>query len=370
MTAANPALETFLRSIPLFSLVAPEEMMDILRLLRPVELRAGEPLFRQGEPGRAMWVMGKGAEVAVSTQPEGQKRSVAVAYAREGDVLGEMALIDETPRSANAVVVQGGLAHEVDAREFAALREAYRPAAYKVMRKLCVDLCRKLRATNDRLVPGGTVSVVTPPLPEGLRPDVAVLEGFAPFVPLPATVKLALAQKLRLVVVDGLTPLFGEGEKTDGAWFLMEGEVSVGRGGKTLANLLPGTMFGIVSCIDEGTRSASCVTTGAARLLHLADGDFDLLFASGHRFAYQLVDLVARQLVSHVRNANAMLAPAGRPIGPAGSPKPVSLKPAPPPATPEAAAEEAQELIEMIPLELELDLAEMELLGSSGELLG
>jgi hypothetical protein len=65
-----------------------------------------------------------------------------------------------------------------------------------------------------------------------------------------------------------------------------------------------------------------------------------------------------------------MLAPAGRPIGLAGSPKPVSLKPAPPPATPEAAAEEAQELIEMIPLELELDLAEMELLGASGDLLG
>jgi hypothetical protein len=64
-----------------------------------------------------------------------------------------------------------------------------------------------------------------------------------------------------------------------------------------------------------------------------------------------------------------MLAPAGRPIGLAGSPKPVSLKPAPAPATPEAAAEEAQELIEMIPLELELDLAEMELLGASGDLL-
>ena len=56
----NPALEQFIRSIPLFSLVAPPEMMDILRLLRPVELEAGKVLFREGEPGKAMWVMGRG----------------------------------------------------------------------------------------------------------------------------------------------------------------------------------------------------------------------------------------------------------------------------------------------------------------------
>jgi len=30
-----------------------------LRLLRPVELEAGKVLFREGEPGRAMWVMGR-----------------------------------------------------------------------------------------------------------------------------------------------------------------------------------------------------------------------------------------------------------------------------------------------------------------------
>ncbi len=310
--SSNPALEQFIRSIPLFSLVDPPEMMDILRLLRPVELEAGKVLFREGEPGKAMWVMGKGVEVTVSATPAGQKRPVVVAYAREGEVLGEMALVDDGPRSGTAVVVQGGHAHEIDANEFHALRSTFNPAAFKVLRRVCVDLCSRLRATNERIVPSSHTSVQTPSVTSTKRPPPKVMDEFPPFKALPATVKLALGQKLQLIEVNEVTPLFAEGEPSDGAWFLVDGEVSVGRNGKTLANLTPGSMFGLVSAIDQGTRSASCVTTGPARLLKLAEKDFDGLFASHHRFAFQIVDLAARQLVFHLRQANAMLSLPGK----------------------------------------------------------
>ncbi len=328
--SSNPALEQFIRSIPLFSLVDPPEMMDILRLLRPVELEAGKVLFREGEPGKAMWVMGKGVEVTVSATPPGQKRPVVVAYARAGEVLGEMALVDDGPRSGTAVVVQGGHAHEIDANEFHALRNTHNPAAFKVLRRVCTDLCARLRATNDRIVAPSAPSVHTPSMSSTKRPPPNVMDEFSAFKGMPATVKLALAQKLQYLEVSEVTPLFAEGEPSDGAWFLLEGEVSVGRNGKTLANLAPGAMFGLVSAIDQGTRSASCVTTGPARLLKLGERDFDSLFASGHRFAFQIVDLSARQLVFHLRQANAMLSLPGK--------APPSRAPSPPPAPVQAAS--------------------------------
>jgi CRP-like cAMP-binding protein len=356
----NPALEQFIRSIPLFSLVEPPEMMDILRLLRPVELEAGRVLFREGEPGKAMWVMGKGVEVTVSATPAGQKRPVAVAYAREGEVLGEMALVDDGPRSGTAVVMQGGHAHEIDANEFHALRSTFNPAAFKVLRRICVDLCTRLRATNERIVPSGGGHVETPPLATGVRPTGDVMDLFPPFQQLPAVVKLALAQKLQLLEVQEITPLFAEGEVSDGCWFLLDGEVSVGRNGKTLANLTPGTMFGLVSAIDQGRRSASCVTTGPARLLKLGDKDFDALFAAGHRFAFQIVDLVARQLVHHLRNANAMLAVPGKPAGLAsaskGVPQLLSTRQAPP----------QQSKFDLLPLDLEIELEELDIKPAAG----
>lgn len=350
MSAPNAALEQFIKGIPLFSLVDSTELMDILRLMRPVELEAGQTLFKEGEPGKAMWVLGSGVEVSVAHTPPGGKRQVVVAYAKAGDVIGEMALVDDGPRSGTAVVVQGGHAHEIVATEFHALRGAFHSAAFKVLRRICIDLCSRLRATNERIVPSSAPGIRTPPPPNKGRPQAELLDQFAPFATLPAVVKLALAQKLQLIEVSELTPLFAENEETDGAYFLVEGEVSVGRNGKTLANLVPGTMFGLVSAIDLGRRSASCITTGPAKLLKLSERDFDALFSAGNRFAFQLVDLAARQLVDHLRQANAMLPMPGKTQGAAAA----TAKPVPTmlPNT----GEGTLDALDVIPLELEMDL--------------
>ncbi len=357
-------------------------MAEVLRLFRPVELASGDVLFREGEPGRSMYVLGEGAEVSISsTQGQPQKRPVVVAYARKGDVVGEMALVDDGPRSGAAVVTQAGLAHLIDAQEFHAIRATFVPAAFKILRKISFDLCVRLRATNERIVASGNAPIDTPPRPVGPRPEVSVIEQFPSFAALPAVVKFALAQKLELIEVAEITPIFGEGEPNDGAYFILEGEVSVGRNGKTLANLAAGSMFGVVACIDDGVRSASCLTTGPAKLLRMSDRDFDQLFAAGHRFAFQMVDLVARQLVQHVREANHMLPMPGKASGAAAKPlsAPVSspltssgsgLRPAPappsiaaaelPPSSPSGVSVPPLEIENGLPLELELDLGDLD----------
>ncbi|HVE85642.1 MAG TPA: cyclic nucleotide-binding domain-containing protein, partial [Myxococcales bacterium] len=85
----NPALQRFIQGIPLFELVQPHQLMDILRLLRPVTFWPGQVLFREGEPGQAMWVLGTGMEVAISTTPAGGGRPVVAAYAKAGETIGE-----------------------------------------------------------------------------------------------------------------------------------------------------------------------------------------------------------------------------------------------------------------------------------------
>lgn len=366
--ATNPALEQFIRSIPLFSLVDPQDLQDVLRLLLPVELKAGDVLFREGDAGRAMWVLGEGAEVSISSTHDGKRRAVIVGYGKQGDVIGEMALVDDGPRSGTAVVVQGGHAHQIDAQEFHAMRATFVPAAFKVLRKVCVDLCQRLRQTNERIVPSGHSQLEAPRLPDGPKPDPELLEKFPAFKGLPSLVKLALAQKLQVIRVDEVTPVFAEGEASDGAWFILEGEVSVGRNGKTLANLPAGTMFGVVACLDHGPRSASCVTTGPATLLRMLRRDFDQLFLSGHRFAFQLVDLVGRQLVQHLRDANQMLPFPGKTAGQAGTTKPVSTMLHTEPGVEDLDVITTEIEVEAaLPLELELDLGDFQ---SESDLLG
>jgi CRP-like cAMP-binding protein len=349
---SNNALANFIKSIPLFSLVEESELQDVLRLMRPTDVTAGEMLFKEGEPGQSMWVLGKDAEVSITTSQGG--RPLAVAYAKAGDVVGEMALVDDGARSGSAIVTQSGLVHQIDAREFHLLREQFSPVAFKVLRKISIDLCRRLRNTNERIVHSSSHSnIQTPSLGSIKRPDLALVERFAPFEFLPKVVKLALTQKLEVVQTDTITPLFAEGERNDGAYFIIDGEVTVGRNGKTLANLAAGSMFGVVACLDAGPRSASCVTAGAATLLRMSDRDFDQLFATGNRFAFQMVDLVARQLVQHVRDTNQMLPVLGRASGiarPAIAKHPTQehvVPPAPPMAI---------DMESSLPIALELDV--------------
>jgi CRP/FNR family cyclic AMP-dependent transcriptional regulator len=347
MSPAQSALAHFIRKIPLFSLVDEGDLQDVLRLFRPVELEAGEVLFSEGDAGKAMWVLAGKTEVSVAST-QGQSGPVVVTYARANDVLGEMALVDEGPRSGTAMVTTSGPAQQIDANEFHALRTAMHPVVFKILRKICIDLCARLRSTNERIVASGGPAVETTPLKLGPRPAPELLTKYPSFRALPAVVRLALAHQLEVVEVDRVTPIFAEGEKSQGAYFIVEGEVSVGRNGKTLANLGPGTMFGVVACIDSGVRSASCVTTGPALLFRMSARNFDQLFSAGHRFAFQMVDMLARQLVSHLREANQMLPSVGGKSGIARALAPVPI---------DSREVVEPELVMSIDLDLEFDLS-------------
>jgi len=345
----NPALESFLRSIPLFSLIETSDMIDVLRLLRPMELTPGQVLFRQGEAGTAMWVLGSSTEVSISAASAQQQRPGVIAYARAGETVGEMALIDDGPRSGTAVVMQGGHAHQIDAVDFHAMRQTYSPPVFKILRRLCVELCGKLRATSDRIVApsGRTVPTAHTRVRKATDDDV---NAFGPLARLPKVVKLALAQKVTVVTLDGVEPLFSEGEDGDSAYFIINGDISVGRNGKTLTTVHKGGMLGLVSVIDRGRRSASCISAGPATLLRLSREEFNSLFTSGNRFAFDLVELVSRQLVAHVRDANDLVPRPGQ----------IQARLTPPRPIPALREEDILPQVEILPLELDVDLEDFD----------
>ncbi len=331
---------------PLLKTIEPGEASELQKLLHPDPLENGRVLFREKTPGEAMWILGAGAEVSISATPPKAKRPVVIAQARDGETVGEMALIDEGPRSATAVVTRAGPANRIDAAEFRPLRDAFHPVAYKILRQICKELCGRLRATSARIAPSSSGAGEASGLVVAPRVATAAeIDEFAPFRGLPKVVKLALSQKLRPVHTDFDEPIFSEGDEGDSAYFLVDGEVSVQRNGQILATLQPGAMFGLISVIDQGRRAAGCVTKGPARLLRLSKADFDSLFSSGNRFAFQIVDLASRQLVAHLRSANELLR---GPSGAAGT----SLSPASAPGAPGGPDAEP----EIIPLELELEL--------------
>jgi CRP-like cAMP-binding protein len=294
-------------SAPLLSLVEPGQAGALERLFHPVMLEPGQVLFEEGKPCDWLWVVGPGAQVSV-TRADEVPGQVVVAHLASGDTVGEMALVDGGPRSGTARVEVGGPAAVMAAKDFYSLRDAYHPAAFQLLRKICLELCWRLRGTSDRLVPR-SLSEAKPALVLRIeRTEPEHLDALPSFRALPQVVKLALAHKLGRIEAGADTVVCSEGEEGDAAYFISSGTVQVQRRGQPLAQLQQGEVFGMVALMDGGPRSATCVTRGPTRLLRLARADFEHLFSSGNRFAFQLVDGMARQLVKNLRAADLLLA--------------------------------------------------------------
>jgi signal transduction histidine kinase len=85
----------------LFSLLSPEELKKLKLIASEQTFQAGQEIFKEGDPGDGIYLVREGL-VEISFLG-GEASSCVLTEARPGDLLGEMAVIDDKPRSASAV---------------------------------------------------------------------------------------------------------------------------------------------------------------------------------------------------------------------------------------------------------------------------
>jgi len=89
-----------LRKVPLFSNMSEGELREFEKLIHRRQFKAGETIFWEGEPGVGMYIIQRGT-VTISKQSPTEEPEV-LATLRNGEFFGELALLDESPRSASA----------------------------------------------------------------------------------------------------------------------------------------------------------------------------------------------------------------------------------------------------------------------------
>jgi len=109
---------------------------------RRILLDAGQPLFEAGEPAEALYIVNKGT-LAVYIDRPGTGRHL-LALIRQGEVIGEMAVISGGPRTASAVAIRDSELITVSATEFRDLQLRYPELALGLNRLLV----RRLRHTS------------------------------------------------------------------------------------------------------------------------------------------------------------------------------------------------------------------------------
>ena len=131
----------------LFAEFSASEMEAFSALIERVEAAPGECIVRQDEPGDAMYVVVSG-EVRVIHRRDEQEIELAVL--KEGDFFGELALVDEGPRSADVEAVSACQLLRIPQSTIRALAGVYPSAAFKLLIAVGRILVQRMRRGNQK----------------------------------------------------------------------------------------------------------------------------------------------------------------------------------------------------------------------------
>lgn len=134
--------EDQLKQVELFEGLDAKELKLLAKTCTERQYPTGAVLMKEGEPGAGLFILVEG-KVSVSQGQPPQEITTLSA----GEVLGEMALLDDLPRSATVTALEPSRCLLVPVWDFrATLRETPDIAI-----KLLIQLSRRLRKTEQQL---------------------------------------------------------------------------------------------------------------------------------------------------------------------------------------------------------------------------
>jgi CRP/FNR family cyclic AMP-dependent transcriptional regulator len=134
-----------LLSSPLFDVLPPELLDDILLKATEKFVRRGQTVFQKGDEGSYMVAVLSGRIRISATSSEG--REVTLNMIDAGEVFGEIALLDGKPRSADAIVLEDSNLLIVERRHFLPHLISSNDLTLRVIEVLC----ERLRDTSETL---------------------------------------------------------------------------------------------------------------------------------------------------------------------------------------------------------------------------
>ena len=138
-------LTHLLRGVELFHGLIDEDLNQIADVFQEHYFHPGDLIARQGAPGDALFLVTEGFVEVTIEEGDLQSPQVLVNLG-QGQIFGEMALVDQGPRSANVRAInEPTIVQSVSREAFETLCQQNTRIGYMVMRNIAADLSFKLR---------------------------------------------------------------------------------------------------------------------------------------------------------------------------------------------------------------------------------
>ncbi|HET7631522.1 MAG TPA: Crp/Fnr family transcriptional regulator [Gemmatimonadaceae bacterium] len=170
MTQTTP---DFLATVPLFSGLDRQELLRFAELTREKTYPRGSVILFEDDPGDSLFVVRRGRVKVVLIGEDG--REVILGVLGVGEHFGELALIDDRPRSAHVIAMEDADLLVLRREDFRARVESSPSVAWSLL----TELSRRLRRADDKI--GGLVLLDVPGRIARLLLDLAE-EGGGPLI--------------------------------------------------------------------------------------------------------------------------------------------------------------------------------------------
>ena len=151
----QPSIRTILATTEIFDNFSDAQLPLVAALCTPVTYSLGHVVLSENEASDEMYIIGRGGvEVlvnpgAVGDAAQQQVAPVVLTELRQGQIVGEVALVDQGVRSATIRVSRDDtLLLRLRRDQLMRLGETYPVLGFKLMRNLAAELATKIRNTD------------------------------------------------------------------------------------------------------------------------------------------------------------------------------------------------------------------------------
>ncbi len=149
--------EKFLKEVPILRDLEEEELRQFLKIARRVRFPRRETILTEGQTGETMYIIEEGSVEITKTLVigRGQEKSrdrdkvLTRLSAEDHAIFGEVALFEQSKRTATVVALTDSLLLEIAKPDFLRLAEANPRIGYKITRNIAQLLCSRLRKADE-----------------------------------------------------------------------------------------------------------------------------------------------------------------------------------------------------------------------------
>jgi len=139
-----------LKQQSLFSDIDSEGLEKLSKIVKKFSLKKGEQLFKEKDDTRGVFLLHSGKVEISRVTADGWRQTLTVVT--PGDFFGELSILEKRHHVASAVAVEDAELFLIPREEFERLTEQDTKLACYILKKIAMEMSKKLRRTTDKFL--------------------------------------------------------------------------------------------------------------------------------------------------------------------------------------------------------------------------